>query len=513
MENVSHICDWTSRGVIIQSRVAENFLVSPACSFVLHFCSSALVRLRPASAFFPLPMDAPEEYKHGRSGAIAPSVRHGAPLSPCVSCLPLAGANRPPSSPLLHRSLHCAPDWWCRICGQPHRGAAAEPRRYGGHRGRCAAATPSHGRRCTVPHRRPRVCAPAPSADFNDYYDPAIKRSNIRMLLAKHGRERVHVHEGNVADEAFMARVFEEERPQFVCHLAARAGVRASLEQPLVYVDTNVRGTTVVLELAHRHACRHVVMASSSSVYGANAKIPFSEDDRVDEPVSPYAATKRSAELLAYTYHTLYGMSVACLRFFTVYGPRGRPDMAPFKFIDRIARGLTIDQYGDGSTSRDYTYVSDIVDGVVRSLDRPLGYQVYNLGCGRPVLLSEFITTIERHLGKRASVRVLPMQPGDVPRTFADVSKARRLLGYLPSVSIDEGLRRTVAWYLHYYRGIRALPGAGGRSKSADTPSSALRAHAMSVPLALSLTLAQATSPTAADDSELYASHKELAVL
>lgn len=258
------------------------------------------------------------------------------------------------------------------------------------------------------------------------------------------------MYEGDIANEAWLDDLFAAHRVDAVCHLAARAGVRPSLEDPHIYVHSNIHGTVAVLECAHRHGVRHLALASSSSVYGANAKVPFSEDDAVAGPCSPYAATKRSLELLAYTYHHLYDLSVSCLRFFTVYGPSGRPDMAPFKFIDRVARGEPIDQYGDGSSSRDYTYIDDIVDGVVRATDTPLGYQIFNLGNGNPVLLTEFIRTIEKHVGRRAVIRYLPNQPGDVPHTFADVQRARDLLGYQPSVPLDEGIRRTAAWYKEY---------------------------------------------------------------
>ena len=203
-----------------------------------------------------------------------------------------------------------------------------------------------------------------------------------------------------------------------------------------------------LLELVREHGhIANFVYASSSSVYGGSKKTLFSETDIVDSPVSQYAATKKMCELLAHTYHHLYKLNVTGLRFFTVYGPSGRPDMAAFKFIDAIANGRTIDRYGDGSSERDWTYVGDIVDGILRALDRPMGCEVFNLGNGNPVKLSDFISEVEAQLGVRASIRELPEQPGDVPRTAADVSKARRLLGYNPQISLKEGLRRTIAWY------------------------------------------------------------------
>lgn len=227
--------------------------------------------------------------------------------------------------------------------------------------------------------------------------------------------------------------------------------MRPSIQDPFLYIHSNVEATTRLLELARIHGCKNFVFASSSSVYCGSKKSLFSEEDVVDFPVSPYAATKKSCELIAYTYHHLYGMNVAGLRFFTVYGPRGRPDMAPFKFVDRVFRGEEIQQYGDGSSSRDYTYIDDIVDGVIRSLDRPLGYQIFNLGNGNPVGLREFIQIVEKVTGKAATIRILPDQPGDVPRTAADVTKARTLLGYTPKVSFTDGITRLTEWYRSEY--------------------------------------------------------------
>jgi UDP-glucuronate 4-epimerase len=223
----------------------------------------------------------------------------------------------------------------------------------------------------------------------------------------------------------------------------------------MIYLKANVEGTTKLLELAVKHNIEHFVYASSSSVYGGLKKTLFSETDVVDSPVSQYAATKKMCELLAHTYYHLYGLNSTGLRFFTVYGPSGRPDMAAYKFIDRIANGRSIDQYGDGSSERDWTYVGDIVDGILRALDRPMGCEVFNLGNGNPIRLSSFIEEVQRQVGRRATIRVLPEQPGDVPRTAADVSKAKRLLGYSPKVGLVEGLRRTVSWYMEARRGSR----------------------------------------------------------
>jgi UDP-glucuronate 4-epimerase len=283
--------------------------------------------------------------------------------------------------------------------------------------------------------------------EMNDYYDVRIKESNLAMLIEKYGEDRVAVYRGNICDESFMLDVFEQTRPRWICHMAARAGVRPSIQDPYIYIQSNIVATTLLMEMAHKFGVENFVFASSSSVYGGSRSTFFSEEENVDNPVSPYAATKKACELLAYTYHHLYQLNVTGLRFFTVYGPRGRPDMAPFKFIDRISRGIQIEKFGDGSSSRDYTYISDIVDGVVRSIDRPYPYQIFNLGKGNGTSLNEFISIVEKYTGKEAMIRQLPDQPGDVPYTCADVTKASVLLGYKASVSFDDGIRKTVDWY------------------------------------------------------------------
>lgn len=283
--------------------------------------------------------------------------------------------------------------------------------------------------------------------EINDYYDVRIKESNLALLIEKYGPDRVQVYRGNICNEGFMIKVFEETSPQWICHMAARAGVRPSIQDPYIYIQSNIVATTLLMEMAHRFGVKNFVFASSSSVYGGSKSTFFSEDENVDNPVSPYAATKKACELLAYTYHHLYQLNVTGLRFFTVYGPRGRPDMAPFKFIDRISREIQIDKFGDGSSSRDYTYISDIVDGIVRSIDRPYPYQIFNLGKGNGTSLNVFISIVEKHTSKKALIRQLPDQPGDVPYTCADVTKASILLGYNANVSFDEGIEKTVNWY------------------------------------------------------------------
>lgn len=259
------------------------------------------------------------------------------------------------------------------------------------------------------------------------------------------------IYQADINDQELMHKIFQTHKPQWVCHLAARAGVRPSIQDPLLYVRANVQGTTSMLEYSRIYKVVNIVVASSSSVYGESESTFFSEAEHVDEPVSPYAQTKRSGELISYTYHKLYDMKITNLRFFTVYGPRGRPDMAPYKFISRVTTGAQIEQYGDGTTSRDYTYIDDIVDGVVRAIDRPYPYQIFNLGKGSGTKLGEFISLVEKYTGKKANIKLMPEQPGDVPFTNADVSKAARLLGYSSRVTFEQGIQRTVAWFKEAY--------------------------------------------------------------
>jgi UDP-glucuronate 4-epimerase len=279
--------------------------------------------------------------------------------------------------------------------------------------------------------------------NFNDFYDPAIKRRNAVDASAAGAR----VVEGDIRDAGGMARLFEGGRFDGVIHLAAMAGVRPSLADPLHYQDVNVRGTVVLLEEARKRPETRFVFASSSSVYGANEKVPFREDEDIHRPVSPYAATKRAGELLCYTHHHLYGIPTSCLRFFTVYGPRQRPEMAIHKFVRHVLEGRPIPFFGDGSTRRDYTYVDDIVDGVVRALDRCAGYEIYNLGESQTTSLAELVELVGEACGARPELERLPMQPGDVVVTYADVSKAREKLGYAPSTPVREGIARFVEWY------------------------------------------------------------------
>jgi len=281
--------------------------------------------------------------------------------------------------------------------------------------------------------------------DFNDFYNPSIKRDNIREHLKD---LRYSIHEADIRDRAALAQVFNKSNFDCVVHLAARAGVRPSLSEPQLYTETNINGTVNLLELARQHDIKQFVFGSSSSVYGINAKVPFSEDDPIRQPISPYAATKGAGELLCHTYSHLYGLRCVCLRFFTVYGPRQRPDLAIHKFAKLISQHQPIPVFGDGSTRRDYTYIDDIIDGVTAAIDYDKSnYEVINLGESRTVELRELISLLEKELDTHAIIERQPPQPGDVPQTFADVSKARALLNYQPKTQIEEGLRRFVEWF------------------------------------------------------------------
>ncbi len=280
--------------------------------------------------------------------------------------------------------------------------------------------------------------------NFNDFYDPAIKRRNVAALSPP---ERVELVEGDLRDAALIERLFATGGFDVIVHLAARAGVRPSLEQPILYEEVNCIGTLHLLEAARRHGPQTFVFASSSSVYGINSKVPFSEDDPIEHPISPYATTKRNGELFCYNYHHLYGLKTSCLRFFTVYGPAQRPEMAIHKFTDRVAHGRPVPLFGKGDSRRDYTYIDDIIDGVVAVMDLAPDFEILNLGGAETTRLSDLVAWIGAELGVEPVVEHLGEQPGDVPITYADVSKAHRLLGYSPKVDIREGLRRFVSWY------------------------------------------------------------------
>jgi UDP-glucuronate 4-epimerase len=298
---------------------------------------------------------------------------------------------------------------------------------------------------------------------FDTFYDPAIKRRNISAALDHDGYRLV---EADIRDEAAVEALLASEPIDAVIHLAARAGVRPSIEQPGLYTSVNLSGTTTLLEACGRHGVGRFVFGSSSSVYGNNEKAPFSEEDPVDRPISPYGATKKAGEVLCYAFHHLTGMKMACLRFFTVFGPRQRPEMAIHKFARILADDGEVEQYGDGSSARDYTYVGDIVDGIVRALDRCETYHIWNLGGSHTTRLSELVQKIADGLGVTANVRELPFQPGDVERTWADVSRAESELGWRPEVPFDRGLTLFLEWFKQQRRG-RRVPGTPADSTTA----------------------------------------------
>ena len=280
--------------------------------------------------------------------------------------------------------------------------------------------------------------------NFNDYYDPELKRKNVANLLTKKNFELI---DGDILDKPLLEKLFRERNIKKVVHLAARAGVRASIKEPLLYEQVNIGGTLNLLQLSVENRVGQFIFGSSSSVYGVGADVPFREDRHPGVPVSPYAASKQSAEHFCHTYSHLYKLPVTVLRFFTVYGARQRPEMAIHKFIRLIDNGEEIPVFGDGHSRRDYTYFSDIVDGMISTMEKRDSYEMFNLGDSQTVELIELIALIEENLGKKAKIRRLPDQPGDVPITYANISKAQKLLGYQPKVNIEEGIARFVDWF------------------------------------------------------------------
>jgi len=286
--------------------------------------------------------------------------------------------------------------------------------------------------------------------NLNNYYDPKLKKARLE-ILKKHSN--FSFYQLDIAEFASFEKVFTENKIDKVCHLAAQAGVRYSLENPHIYEQSNMVGFLNLLELMRKHKVKDLVYASSSSVYGGIKKVPFIEDMTINQPISLYAATKAANELYAYVYHHLYELNAIGLRFFTVYGPWGRPDMALFLFTKAILENKPIKVFNQGQMKRDFTYVDDIISGIMASLDKvsDLGYEIFNLGCADPVNLLDFIKTIEENLGKKAKKEFLPLQPGDVPNTYADISKAQKLLGYQPKIKIKEGVGKFIDWYRKYY--------------------------------------------------------------
>jgi len=302
--------------------------------------------------------------------------------------------------------------------------------------------------------------------NLSDYYDVELKKARLSLLS---DQDSFKFLKQDVSEEAKMDKLFRDEEFDAVVHLAAQAGVRHSLNHPFVYIDSNLKGFTAILEGCRHTEVDHLVFASSSSVYGANTRQPFSEKHSVDHPVSLYGATKKANEVMAHSYARLFGVPVTGLRFFTVYGPWGRPDMALFRFAEGILQGRPIDVYNHGDMWRDFTYVDDVVEGIVRVLEKPAKpartwssedpdparssapFRVYNVGCGQPVRLTDFIDAIEDVLGMESQRNLLPMQPGDVKSTFADTSGLEEAVGYRPQVSVEEGVRETLNWYLQFY--------------------------------------------------------------
>ena len=283
--------------------------------------------------------------------------------------------------------------------------------------------------------------------NFDDFYDPKEKRRN---LIYCRSNPEFFLVEGDIRDEKKLKDVFNKDKIDVVVHLAAKTGVRPSIEHPQLYQETNIGGTLSLLEVVKDFKVKNFIFGSSSSVYGERSKVPFRENDRVDRPISPYGLSKVVGEQLCYVYHHLYGIPVTCLRFFTVYGPRQRPDMAIRKFIRAIDKRRQITMFGDGSSERDYSYIDDIVGGILRAVPKNFGFEIVNLGSSTPIKLRELISLIEESLQKKAKIKKIPSQPGDVTRTFADVSRAKMLLGWKPKTKIKEGLAKMVAWYIHY---------------------------------------------------------------
>ncbi len=279
--------------------------------------------------------------------------------------------------------------------------------------------------------------------NFDDFYSKDVKLKNISNALTFDTYQLV---EGDIRDVNLLDELFSNNHFDVVVHLAAKAGVRPSIENTVEYYDVNINGTLNILEAMKKYDVKNLVFASSSSVYGNNKKVPFSENDVVDYPISPYAATKKSGELLCHTYHHLYDLKINCLRFFTVYGPRQRPDLAIHKFSKMILNDETIPMFGDGTTKRDYTYIDDIIQGIKLAIDNLNGFEVFNLGESRTIMLKELISVIENEIGKKAIIEKFPLQPGDVEQTYADISKARELLRYDPRTEIEDGIKNFVGW-------------------------------------------------------------------
>lgn len=284
--------------------------------------------------------------------------------------------------------------------------------------------------------------------NFNDYYDPKLKEDRIKKYLKGY---KFKLYRGDIRDVKLLEKIFKKEKIDRIVHLAAMAGVRNSIKNPQIYADVNVMGSLNLLELAVKYKIKNFVFASSSSVYGNNKKLPFSESDSVDKPMAMYAATKRADELMAHVYNHIHGLNVTALRFFTVYGPWGRPDMALFKFTQNIFAGKPIEVYNYGKMTRNFTYVDDIVSGIITVLDKCKGYDIVNIGGDKAEKLTKYIEVIEKNVGKKAKKKMMPMQQGDVPSTVADIRKLKKL-GWKPTTRIEKGIKGFVGWYREYYK-------------------------------------------------------------
>ncbi len=282
--------------------------------------------------------------------------------------------------------------------------------------------------------------------NFNRYYDPNLKKARVKFLLPG-----ATIYKYDIADYKNIKKVFLKYKIDTICHLAAQAGVRYSVENPFIYETSNLKGTLNLLELAREFKVKHFVFASSSSVYGQRSKAPFMEKESTDQPVSLYAATKKATELLVYSYHRLYGINATALRFFTVYGPWGRPDMALFKFTKNILEGKPIEVYNQGKMQRDFTYIDDIASGVVKAIQKPFAWEVVNLCASRPVNLTVFIGALEKAIGRNAKKKFMPLQKGDVLKTYGSSKKANRLLGFKAQTKLENGVKQFVNWYKRYY--------------------------------------------------------------
>lgn len=283
--------------------------------------------------------------------------------------------------------------------------------------------------------------------NFDPFYDKKVKLEN---LIDAHKHPNFVLIEGDIRDQSDLGKCFSLQPIDLVIHLAAKAGVRPSIEDPKSYYDVNVSGTLNILEVMKRYNVKKMLFASSSSVYGNNQKVPFSESDNVDYPISPYAASKKASELLCHTYHHLYGFDIFCLRFFTVYGPRQRPDLAIHKFTDLILKNQPIEIYGDGSSARDYTYINDTIEGIIEASEYLKGFDIFNLGESKVISLIEMVETIEKVLGKKAIKKFLPAQPGDVDITFANITKSRKVIGYDPQWNFEDGIKEFLKWGIEH---------------------------------------------------------------